>query len=240
MSGIPIKVTEPVIPVTLPVSGKDVTYRAFKVKEEKILLMAAESEDQKSLMQAFKQVIENCISNPTINVGGLPIYDLELLFVLIRVAAVNNVATFQIRDRDDGQTYTINIDLQELLSKREIKLPEKKIQLTDEVGVIMGDMTFDIFTKTMGTGQTDTEVSIMTLARLIDKIYDSEQAIDTVDFTDEEVLDFLEELPSSAMSKLNEYVGGIPRLVLDTSYTTALGEVKPFRLEGLNDFFQFV
>lgn len=237
---IPVKVSQPLISYSLPVSKKKIHYRPFTVKEEKILLIASENDNVNQLMTAFKQVINNCLQEDY-EVGKLPLFDLEVLFLLIRAAAVNNQVSFQIRDQEDGNVYDINFDINSILEDyiSQIVIPDKRIQLTDEVGVIMHDLSFDLFLKSLEPSDNETEVIMRTLARMIESIYDADNVYKTEDFSEDEVLEFIEGMPAVAMAKMNEYFDKLPRLRLITYYETPNGK-KPFILEGLNDFFQYV
>ena len=239
---IPIKIEQPLVSKTLPVSKKTVHYRPFTVKEEKILLIATESDDPRALTTAFEQVVKNCITED-IDVGNMPLYDLEVLFLLLRAAAVNNIINFKVRDKEDNEVYEIEIDILKAVAESEsnLSMPEKKIALTDNVGVVMKDMTLNLFAKSSGEQKdmSETQFIIHTLANMIDSIYDADNLFKTEDFTIEEVLEFIDGIPATAMENLNKYIDSLPRLVIESKYSTPAGE-RTFSMSGLSDFFQYV
>lgn len=240
MSKLP-RVQDPLKPFTLPLSNQKISYRAFKVREEKILLMAAESGEEKDLITAFKQVINNCIVED-IDPGKIPLFDLECLFVLLRTASVNEVAKFVIKEASGG-TSEVTFDIKQALDNviGELIIPDKKIQLTPEIGVIMGNLTLDVFIDSLYQELlTETEVVMNTLASLIDKIYDNDNVYSVADYEKSEILDFIDDMPTEALEKLKDYIQQIPRLMLEVPYMDSKGQPQVLKLEGLSDFFQYV
>lgn len=222
---------------TLPVSKQNISYQPFTVGEEKILLIAAESNEQSEIMDAFKQVLSNCIVED-IKVGKLPLFDLEFLFILIRSVAVNEIATFQY------QGSSVEMDIRAALDEAaaNVVVPEKRIQLTEDIGVIMKDMTLDLFIESAreDKGLNETQIIMRTLARMIDSIYDADNVYNTEDYTIDEVLDFIDSMPTDVLQKLQSYIESLPKLRLTTEYVDRTGEKQTLVLEGLTDFFQYV
>ena len=141
------KVGYPTYELELPSNGKTVKYRPFIVKEEKVLLLALESEDEKEVKQAVKDLIKNCVLS-RIKVEELPSFDLEYLFMRIRAAAVGEVITMNVTCRDDNKTQVekrININEIEVFKTEG---HTNKIMLTDTMGIIMKYPSMDRFIET--------------------------------------------------------------------------------------------
>ena len=138
------KIGIPTYELELPSTGKTVKYRPFLVKEEKVLLLALESEDEAQIASAVKDLIKSCVIS-RIKVNDLPTFDLEYLFLRIRAAAVGEIITMKILCRDDEKTRVdAKIDINEV---EVIKDPEhtNKIMLTDDTGILMKYPSMDRF-----------------------------------------------------------------------------------------------
>lgn len=240
------RIKVPTFPYTLPVTKKDIHYRSFTVKEEKILLLASESQDEADMINAFKQVIQNCVIEE-LDVGKLPIFDLEVLFILLRIASVSPVAEFSVKDNEDEQIYTIKVDLKKMLDEvtASTTFPDRRIQLTADgaeqtLGVIMKDINLDVFSnQALFGGDIGSEQAFDMIANMIAKVYDEENVYDTNDVDKQEVIEFLEGFTGDSIQKLYEYMDKIPRVRTTATYTTKAGETKEMKLEGIADFFQF-
>ena len=129
------KITTPTYELELPSTGKPIKYRPFLVKEEKILLMAMEEEKDAQLNRALKQVVNNCTFEK-VDVGKLPLFDLEYIFLRIRAKSVGEVATVSVLMEDDNETYVpVEIDLESI----EVQFSEghtNKISLTDDISIV--------------------------------------------------------------------------------------------------------
>ena len=132
----------PTYELEVPSTKDTLVYRPFLVKEEKILLMAMEEENEAQLNRALKQVVNNCTFQK-MKVDKLPLFDLEYIFLRIRAKSVGEVAKLSILCEDDGETYVpIEIDL-ETINVEFQKDHDTKIEITDEIGIVMSYPTFE-------------------------------------------------------------------------------------------------
>ena len=130
------KLEVPIYELTVPSTDEKIKYRPFLIKEEKILLIAMESGANEDVIQAVKQIVSECTFN-TLKLGNMPMFDVEYIFLQIRSKSVGEVSKLKILCRDDGETYAnVEVDLTEI----EVQVNDdhtNKIELTDEMGVIM-------------------------------------------------------------------------------------------------------
>jgi hypothetical protein len=187
------KISHPTYELKIPSTGKKVTFRPFLVKEEKLLLIAKQSNDSIDMMRAIKQVINNCCVESSFNVNALTIFDIEFLFLRIRACSVNNIAKVAYRDNEDQQVYNFDIDLNTL----EVKFPEnieKNVKITNQSGIIMRHPPASIFDDKnfFQTNKEDTFYELTT--KCLDKIYEGDAIYDVSDYTKEQVEEFLDNL----------------------------------------------
>ena len=138
------KLGVPQYELTLPSTGKTVKYRPFLVKEEKVLLLAMESEDEKQVIDAVKNVLKSCVIS-RIKIDQLPSFDLEYLFLKIRAAAIGEIIEMTVTCTDDGSTTaTAAINIEEVEVHKE-EGHDRKIMLTDTTGIMMKYPSMDRF-----------------------------------------------------------------------------------------------
>ena len=168
------KVALPTYELELPSNGKTIKYRPFVVKEEKLLLMAMETEEESAITSAVKDLLKNCVQS-RIKIDQLPTFDLEYLFLNIRAVSVGEEVDMTITCKDDNKTevkYTFSLfDVR--IDKPEGHDP--KISLSDDMGIIFRYPTFPEFVKSSIIGkQLDPEGYIDVIAGCVDQIYDGE------------------------------------------------------------------
>ena len=233
------KIQAPVFTYKLPVLNRKIKYRPFTVKEEKILLMASESGAPADVYTAFQQVINNCVLDEDIDALKLHIFDMEVLFLLLRIASVGAETSFGIKDNDSGKTIQVDLDLQQVVdaSVRDAVIPSKQIAINEEVGLVMKDITMDLFMDVSDADNLSADDAFAVIKRLIDKVYDKEEVYDLSDSSDEEVNEFLDSFQTSDMEKMYEYLYAIPRVRATIKYKVE-NEEREIKLEGVADFFQ--
>ena len=229
-------INTPTYELTVPSTKDTLVYRPFLVKEEKILLMAMEEDKESQLNRALKQVVNNCTFQK-IKVDKLPLFDLEYIFLRIRAKSVGEVAKLSILCEDDGKTYVpVEIDLESI----EVEFQEghnPKIELTDDIGIIMGYPTFEFLD--FNIEATDVNKLFDIIASSINQIYEGDIVYEKVDFNKKELKTFLESLTSEQFKKLQEFFETMPRLrhtlEIENPKTKVTNTVV---LEGLNAFFE--
>jgi hypothetical protein len=234
---LPTLVT-PTYELVVPSTNEKIKYRPFLVKEEKILLIAMESEENTDIIQAVKTIVDDCTFNK-FNLGNMPMFDVEYIFLQIRSKSVGEVSEVRILCQDDMETYTnVKVNLSEI-QVEVIDGHTNKIELTDEMGIIMTYPTIDSF---MGTGISEVSSSNMidVISTCILQIYDKkgEEVFDAKDQTQEELTGFIEQLNSQQFKEMQKFFDTMPRLkhtiTVENPNTKVKNEVV---LNGLNDFF---
>jgi hypothetical protein len=225
------KLVVPEYELELPSTKEPVKYRPFLVKEEKLLLTAMQLGEEKDMMNAVKTIIKNC-TNLKSRVDTLATFDIEYLFLKIRSKSM-------VTCPDDDETQVeVEIDLESI----EVSWPKEhstKIELTDNVGLIMKYPSLDTFVKLNFTGEDITVDNIFELSvSCIDQIYEGDEIHEVKSYTKKELLEFLESMKSDQFMKLQNFFAEMPKLEHDIEIENPkTGVVSTVKLEGLGSFF---
>ena len=234
------KINTPTYELELPSTGQTIRYRPFLVKEEKLLVIALESEDNKQITNAIKTVIKNCILTKDIKVENLPTFDIEYLFLNIRGKSVGEDVEVNIICPDDNVTnVTVNIDLDDIkIQKNEEHT--NRIKVDNSIMMEMKYPSLDQFIKANFDFKNENamEQSFDLIASCIDKIYTEEEVWSTADVTKKELTDFLDQMNSSQFKEIEKFFETMPKLshklMVKNPKTKVESEVV---LEGLASFF---
>ncbi len=234
-------VTSPTYDLVLPSNNKKIKYRPFFVKEEKILLLAMESEDLNQINNAIFDVLESCIITKGVKVRSLPIFDIEYLFLNIRGKSIGEAIELSITCGDDGETEVpLTIFIDEIEVKRN---PEHStdIQLTDKLTVRMKYPSYDQFIQENFDPQNKNDVldlSFRIIASCIDMVYDSEDCWSASDCTEKEIIEWLETLNPNQYKEIEKFFNTMPKLRYETVIVNPVTEVEnQIVMEGLQSFF---
>ena len=230
--------TVPTYELEVPSTDEKIKYRPFLVKEEKILLIAIESEDNGEIVQAVKTIVDECTFNK-LNLGTMPIFDVEYIFLQIRAKSVGETTNLRLLCPDDRETYAkVEIDLTEVL----VQVDEghnNKIELTDEMGIIMQYPTIDAFQKT-NIEEINADNMLDVIGSCISQIYDKggKEVFEAKDSTKKELNDFIEQLDSKQFLEVQAFFDTMPKLKHEITVKNPKTEVESkVTLTGLNDFF---
>ena len=234
------KIATPTYELDLPSSGQTIKYRPFLVKEEKLLVIALESEDNKQITNAIKAVIKACILTKGIKVETLPTFDIEYLFLNIRGKSVGEELEVNVFCPDDGETQvpvTINLD--------DIKVQKtedhtNKIQIDETVMMEMKYPSLEQFIKNNFdfNEKNAMDQSFDLIASCIGKIYTEEEVWSTADCTKKEVKDFLEGMNSSQFKDIEKFFETMPKLSHTVKVKNPVTDIESdVVLEGLASFF---
>ena len=227
------KITQPIFKLTIPTSKKTIKYRPFVCKEEKYLLIAQEGNDTEDIINAIKQLITNCVVDE-IDVDKLSTIDLEYIFLKIRAKSVNNIVELKYRDNEDNKLYSFSVNIDEI-EPQFTKGHTNKIQITDTVGVIMKYPTTDI---ALSIISKEGEFSLNSfIAGCIDSIWDENSVYPAIEYTEQELNDFIGGLLVDQRDKVLEFFSTMPKLSYTISYTNENGKKVDIVLEGIKDFF---
>ncbi len=234
------KISTPTYHLELPSSGKEIQYRPFLVREEKLLVLALESEDTKEITTAIKNVIRACIKNKDIKVEELPTFDIEYLFLNIRGKSVGEVIEVNILCPDDGETYAkTEIAIDEIEVQRN-ENHTNKIKLDDELSMEMKYPSLDQFIKNNFdfNAENGLDQSFDLVAACIDRIYNEEEVWDSAETTKKEMIEFLDQMNSSQFKMIEQFFETMPKLSHEVEVTNSNTKVKSkVVLEGLASFF---
>ena len=234
-------IATPTYELELPSTGKKIKYRPFLVKEEKLLVLALESEDTKQISTAIKAVLKNCIQTRGVKVENLPTFDIEFLFLNIRGKSVGEEIEVNLICPDDKETsvpVTINIDDIKITKDKD---HTNKIKLDKSLMMEMKYPSLDEFIKNNFdfTGDPDMDQSFDLIASCIDKIYTEEEVWSTADCTKKEVTEFLEQMNSRQFKGIEKFFTTMPKLSHSIDITNPNTGVKStVVLEGLSSFFE--
>tara|TARA_Y100001938_G_scaffold139701_1_gene206952 strand:- start:776 stop:1495 length:720 start_codon:yes stop_codon:yes gene_type:complete len=234
------KIAAPTYELELPSTGKSINYRPFLVKEEKLLVIAMESEDTKQITNAIKAVIKSCILTKGIKVEHLPTFDIEYLFLNIRGKSVGEDIDVNIICPDDGETQVaVSINLDDIqIQKNEDHL--NKIKIDNSIMMEMKYPSLDQFIKNNFDFNESSAMdqSFDLIGTCIDKIYTEEEVWSTSDCTKKEITDFLESMNSSQFKDIEKFFETMPKLSHTITVTNPKTKVKSeVILEGLASFF---
>jgi len=241
------KLNSPIHELTLPSTGKEVKYRPFLVKEQKLLLMALESKEQKEMMRAMKQIINNCAIDK-IDVDQLPMFDLEYFFIKLRAKSVGEIIELQLTHPNNT-----NSDIRECshVTKFKLNLMEVEVQkdadhtnkiLIDEdamIGVCLKYPTMALADKMQLVTQKSQIESVLDLvAESIEYIYDKDNVYPAKDTSKKELLDFVNDLSQDQFRKLTDFFGNMPKLKHNLKWTCSeCGCEDSVEVEGMANFF---
>ena len=234
------KIATPTYELELPSTGKSIKYRPFLVKEEKVLVIALESEDTKQITNAIKAVLKNCVLTKGIKVENLPTFDIEFLFLNIRGKSVGEEIEVNIVCPDDGETNVpVFIDLDSIQVERSDD-HTNQIKLDDDLMMEMKYPSLEQFIKNNFDFEEGNQMdqSFELIATCIDKIYNEDEVWATADCTKKEVKEFLESMNSSQFKEIEKFFESMPKLKHTIEITNPKTKVKSeVVLEGLASFF---
>ena len=236
MSGaLPKLNATPTHELTIPSSGQKVSYRPYLVKEEKILLLAFESKDEKQAMQAMVDTIVACV-NEKVNTEKLTAFDVEYMFTQIRSKSVGETTKVNIACSECETMHEHTINLAEL----EVKIPEinNVIELTDEISAELRYPPFNAFIKNYGTDQSETEFSYMIINNCIDAVINGETRISADEVSLKDIKEFVESMNSKQFQSVADYIQSMPTLEKTVDFEcTNCSHKNNTTLRGISDFF---
>ena len=234
------KISTPTYEMVLPSSNKKIKYRPFLVKEEKVLILAMESQDTATVANAVKDVLKNCILSRGIKVEKLSTFDIEYLFLNIRGKSVGEAIEVMVTCPDDGKTQvptSINIDEIKVIIEDD---HQKDIKLDDTYSLRMRYPSLDEFVKNNFATASDISVddTFDLIASCVDQVYSEEESWAAADCTQKELTQFVESLNSNQFKEVEKFFDTMPKLshtvkVINPN-TKKENEVV---LEGLQNFF---
>jgi|TARA_B110000285_G_scaffold195766_1_gene226272 hypothetical protein len=232
------KLNTPTYELEVPSTDEKLKYRPFLVKEEKILMLAMESKENAQIIQAVKDIVSACTFEK-LDVSSLPMFDIEYIFLNIRAKSVGEISKIKLLCPDDKKTYaTVEVNLTEV----EVQVDDKhtnKIELTDDMGVIMTYPTIDTFAE-IGIEDINASNMLDVVASSILQIYEQkgEKVYNSKDQTKKELTEFVESMNSGQFKKVQNFFETMPKLKHTVKVTNPnTKKTSDVTLTGLNDFF---
>ena len=228
------EIATPIYTLTLPSTKKKIKYRPFLVKEQKLLILAMENEDQEQILDAITNTIQTCLLTK-IDVKDMALFDIEYLFMQIRARSISEEVEMKVTCQDDGET---TVDIKFMVDDIKVNFPKghtNVIKLTDDLTVEMKYPDIDYFTKINFMEETPDEYELV--AKCIKRVYVGED-----DYTSdslEESKAWVEGLTNQQFEKIQQFFETMPTLrhvlKVKNPKTKVVNEVV---LEGLSDFFR--
>ena len=232
------KLTTPTYELEIPSTDEKIKYRPFLVKEEKILMLAMESNAASDITQAVKDIVSECTFNK-VNISNMPMFDVEYIFLQIRSKSVGEVSKLRLLCPDDNKTYAnIELDLNEV----KVQVGEdhtNKIELGNGMGMIMTYPTIDSF-KDNGIRDINANNMLEVISGCIMQIYEKngEKTYESKDQTRKELTDFIEQLNTKQFKDVQQFFETMPKLKHEiTIKNPKTKKESKIILNGLNDFF---
>ena len=227
------KINQPIHQLTLPSNGKVVHFRPFTVREEKLLLMAQESGEQKDVINTYKQLINNCCIDP-VDVDKLASFDIEYFFIKLRCRSLGEITTPTIICPYSQERIRIELNLDEIEPIFRENIPNEFV-LDNSIKIKMKYPTLRYFINSDSEKIKDYYDLIIDC---IETIETTDELIVAKDVSRKEIQDFVDVMKKSEFQKLISFIDGMPRIEKKINYTTSDGVDRQILLKGLKDFFQ--
>ena len=223
--------------MVIPSTGQTVNYRPYLVKEEKILMMAMESDDNKVIARATIDVIKSCFEDE-IDVEGLPMFDIETIFLALRSKSVGESMELKIKCSDESckkvNDIRINFDDIEIPN---ISNEETNIMLTDDVGVVMKYPSMRDIEKMGDVNENDAEQAMTMIMACIGSIFDADDVYPVENESSKSLNKFIDSLNNVQFLKLSEFFRDMPTVQHTVNYKCECGKEQEQVLRGLSSFF---
>ena len=224
--------------LTIPSTQEEIEYRPYLVKEEKILMVALETQDQKQMMIGLRDVILSCTEG-RVNVEKLPLFDMEYIFLKIRSKSVGEVSKIGIKCNKCDSTNKVEIDLESVEVNGKVER-EHKIELTADIGMMLKYPLVGAIKKQM-TGsnkKSDNDNAMATVIASIDYIYDKDSMYSASDETTKNLVEFIDSLTSEQFLKITKFFENMPKLEHNIKFKCQdCKKNNDIHVEGLQSFF---
>ena len=221
--------------LTIPSTQRTVSYRPYLVKEEKILLLAFESKDQKAALKAMINTIEACVSD-TINVSKLTMFDIEYMFTQIRSKSVGESTKIMVKCSECEHGNEVSVDL----SQVSVDVPDidNNIKISDEITIEAKYPSFEVFINNWQEEMKEAELTYKIVNHCIGAVITKDARIDAEDVSEEEIAMFVESMNAQQFKKLTDFVSTMPTMKKDISFTCgSCSHNNEQTLAGISDFF---
>jgi len=235
------KISTPTYELEIPSTEKKVKYRPFLVREEKILIMALESEDMKQISGAIVDILSECILTKGIKISELATFDIEYIFLNVRAKSVGETVEVNVTCPDDGETQVkTEIDIDSIKVQKDPK-HTNVVQLDDTLSMKLKYPSLDQFVESnfeFKDDSTDVDKSLQMIISCIEQVYNEDEAWSAADCTQQDLQDFVEQMNTKQFKEIENFFTTMPKL----SHTLKVKNPKTkveneIVLEGLASFF---
>tara|TARA_R110002153_G_scaffold272904_1_gene442416 strand:+ start:27 stop:728 length:702 start_codon:yes stop_codon:yes gene_type:complete len=228
------KIDIPIFEMELPSTKKKLKYRPFTVKEEKILLVAQESNDAEQEILAARQVVTNCIIDE--DISKFAMFDLEYVLLVLRSRSVDNTITFQIKDPETEETIQLVIDADNV-KFMEDESHTNKIALDGTYTLFLKYPTIDEFTTIIKMDDSDPLVNYFVMISCLDYIASEDEVHYFKDYENTDIDAFMDNLDGGVIKKIQSFFETMPKLRHEMKYKNKEDKEKTFVIEGMRSFF---
>lgn len=223
--------------INVPSLKKNYKFRPFLVKEEKLLLMAKETGNEKDILSSIKQIIDNCIISKDISTDKMSLFDLEYIFLKLRSFSIDNIVKVSYRDFEDNKVYNFEINLDDI----EVIFPDDNsnvVKISDKTGIVMKYPPASLYSDQEFLNLEKDQMFEL-IIRCIDSIYNDDEIYMAKDYKKEELEQFLENLNLKVFEGIQNFLLNVPKMEHVIKYKNELGNDREIILSSLNDFFTF-
>lgn len=224
-------------------SGKTIKYRPFVVKEEKLLLIAKESKDEEQIYNCIKTIIKNCVIEPSnLDLDKMVYYDVQQIFVLLRCKSLGEAVQIQVTDPETKQTFQTEMDLEKIVLENFTGKPQK-LKLNENLAIQFRYPTFVDFLKVKGPKQIKSDadridILFNVIAMTIDKVYTEKSTINCANERQEDIIEFINQLPKAEFEKLCSFFKNMPKMVYKSTFKNPItGKEFPVEVSDFTTFF---
>lgn len=228
------KIDLPIMELELPSTGEKIKYRPFTVKEEKILLVASESNNVEQEIIAAKQIVNNCLIEK--DIAELAMFDLEYVLLILRARSVNNTITFGVKDPDTKEEVELEIDIEEVKVARNSE-HTNEIPVNDEYTLFLKYPTIDEFIKIVQLDPNDPLTNYYLLITCLDKLASADEVFDFKEYEQEDIDAFMDDMTGDVVKGIQNFFETMPKLRHEMYYTNKEGKEQTFVVEGMQSFF---
>ena len=240
------KIDVPIYETNLISNGQKIRFRPFLVKEQKLFLMASQSEDIKDMISSIKQVINNCVLDD-IDVNSLSTFDLEYIFLQLRARSVNEVVNLKYNcnnkitnengeEKECGNVVDFDLNLLEIQPTKS-ESHSNKIELNENLGIVMRYPTFNMMDK-LNLQSNDMDQILEVIINCIDYVYDKDNIYYAKDSSKEELIEFIESMQQNDLEKIQKFFDTLPKLKKELDFNcNKCGYHEQITVEGIQNFF---
>ena len=220
--------------LTVPSTGERIKYRPYLVKEEKVLMIALESQDESQLINALKDLVSACTDG--LDISKLSMFDLEYIFIKIRTKAVGETTAIRVPCESCEAQVEVDVDLDTGLKVSEGR--DKKIPLTDDTGLIMKFPSVNDFYDITQSKDSEIDKVFKLIIRSIDTIYSGDEVFEASTHSEKELISFIESLNSAQFIIVKDFFDNMPQASIDVEYKCqSCGHEHKMELKGMSNFF---